>query len=129
MLPNGLQAWKPERAHHCSVTGCCVLRMDHYCVWVLNCVGLLNYKARPLHSQPCNSYRCKRPDTASARHGVGVTFPPYAQAFLLFIFYTMLAAGTAAGLIIRKFVSVLSSGDMEDTVKCAATIPWQIYAV
>ncbi len=40
-----MQAWKPERAHHCSVTGCCVLRMDHYCIWVLNCVGLLNYKA------------------------------------------------------------------------------------
>ncbi|KAK9842045.1 hypothetical protein WJX81_005841 [Elliptochloris bilobata] len=39
------EAWKPERAHHDSITGRCVLRMDHYCVWVLNCVGLLNYKA------------------------------------------------------------------------------------
>ncbi|KAI7842347.1 hypothetical protein COHA_003987 [Chlorella ohadii] len=38
------QAWKPPRAHHDSVTGRCVLRMDHYCLWVLNCVGLLNYK-------------------------------------------------------------------------------------
>lgn len=25
--------------------GRCVLRMDHYCVWVANSVGLLNYKA------------------------------------------------------------------------------------
>eukprot|EP00884_Botryococcus_braunii_P016326 jgi/Botrbrau1/3377/Bobra.0337s0018.1 len=25
--------------------GRCVLKMDHYCVWLLNCVGLLNYKA------------------------------------------------------------------------------------
>ncbi|GLC36180.1 hypothetical protein PLESTB_001371500 [Pleodorina starrii] len=39
------QAWKPERAHHCSVTGRCVLKMDHWCIWVVNCVGLLNYKA------------------------------------------------------------------------------------
>ncbi|KXZ50012.1 hypothetical protein GPECTOR_18g166 [Gonium pectorale] len=39
------QAWKPERAHHCSVTGRCVLRMDHWCIWVVNCVGLLNYKS------------------------------------------------------------------------------------
>ncbi|KAK9917860.1 hypothetical protein WJX75_009021 [Coccomyxa subellipsoidea] len=39
------QAWKPERAHHDSVLGRCVLRMDHYCVWVANSVGLLNYKA------------------------------------------------------------------------------------
>ncbi|GBF99728.1 S-acyltransferase-like [Raphidocelis subcapitata] len=38
------RAWKPERAHHCSVSGRCVLRMDHYCIWVVNCVGLLNYK-------------------------------------------------------------------------------------
>ena len=25
------QAWKPERAHHDSMAGRCVLRMDHYC--------------------------------------------------------------------------------------------------
>ncbi|CAD7705458.1 unnamed protein product [Ostreobium quekettii] len=36
--------WKPERAHHCSVSGRCILKMDHYCIWVVNCVGLLNYK-------------------------------------------------------------------------------------
>lgn len=38
------RAWKPERAHHCSVMGRCVLKMDHFCVWVVNTVGLLNYK-------------------------------------------------------------------------------------
>ena len=25
-------AWKPPRAHHDSMSGRCVLRMDHYCV-------------------------------------------------------------------------------------------------
>ena len=39
------QAWKPPRTHHDSVTGRCVLKFDHYCVWIINCVGLLNYKA------------------------------------------------------------------------------------
>lgn len=42
---NTMQAWKPPRAHHDSITGKCVLKMDHYCVWIANCVGLLNYKA------------------------------------------------------------------------------------
>jgi hypothetical protein len=27
------KAWKPPRAHHDSMTGRCVLRMDHYCMW------------------------------------------------------------------------------------------------
>ncbi len=40
-----VQAWKPERSHHDSLMGHCVLRMDHYCVWLANSVGLLNYKA------------------------------------------------------------------------------------
>eukprot|EP00250_Pteridium_aquilinum_P007129 c16913_g1_i1 orf=252-1130(+) len=37
--------YKPPRAHHCRVCKRCVLRMDHHCIWINNCVGHNNYKA------------------------------------------------------------------------------------
>ncbi|KAI3637373.1 hypothetical protein MIR68_004022 [Amoeboaphelidium protococcarum] len=34
--------YKPPRAHHCSTCRRCVLKMDHDCVWINNCVGFHN---------------------------------------------------------------------------------------
>jgi len=39
------RAYKPERCHHCSRCKRCVLRMDHHCPWVNNCIGWGNVKA------------------------------------------------------------------------------------
>jgi palmitoyltransferase len=35
---------KAPRAHYCHVTRKLVLNMDHYCPWMFNCVGWLNYR-------------------------------------------------------------------------------------
>lgn len=36
--------YKPDRCHHCRVCKTCVLRMDHHCPWINNCIGFRNHK-------------------------------------------------------------------------------------
>ena len=54
------QAWKPMRAHHCSICNKCVLKMDHHCPWVGTCIAYHNYKAFILFTTYtlCNGYQC-----------------------------------------------------------------------
>uniref|UniRef100_A0A7S2WS54 Palmitoyltransferase n=1 Tax=Rhizochromulina marina TaxID=1034831 RepID=A0A7S2WS54_9STRA len=37
-------AYKPPRSHHCRICGRCIVRMDHHCPWMNNCIGAKNQK-------------------------------------------------------------------------------------
>jgi len=37
-------SYKPPRAHHDSVTNRCIVKMDHYCPWTNNAIGVRNHK-------------------------------------------------------------------------------------
>jgi hypothetical protein len=36
--------YKPDRAHHDSMTGRCIVKFDHFCPWIKLAVGALNHK-------------------------------------------------------------------------------------
>ncbi|KIY43777.1 zf-DHHC-domain-containing protein [Fistulina hepatica ATCC 64428] len=50
---NKCWAPKPDRTHHCSMCGRCVLKMDHHCPWIgARCIGHRTYPAF-LHFLTC----------------------------------------------------------------------------
>ncbi|KAF8621296.1 hypothetical protein AX15_007894 [Amanita polypyramis BW_CC] len=58
---------KPERAHHCSTCGRCILKMDHHCPWLASkCIGHRTYPAF-VHFVCCVTLQAIYIGTISAR--------------------------------------------------------------
>jgi palmitoyltransferase len=36
--------FQPARCRHCHICKCCVIRKDHHCAWINNCVGANNLR-------------------------------------------------------------------------------------
>ena len=90
-----LRTLKPPRAHHDSVTGRCIVKLDHYCPWVSN-AGTYTVV------YDCTLYSFTNILTQlSQTTAVGALNHKF---FVLFIFYTLLTSLQAMVLIVARMV-------------------------
>jgi hypothetical protein len=86
--------WKPDRTHHCSSSGRCIRKMDHFCPWqVLDMSYAAGFKhlLTMFQSKGWRSYRRKQFQILPPIHGIhgpllfsyiycdGILYPPAEQ--------------------------------------------------
>eukprot|EP00923_Selenidium_pygospionis_P005344 GHVN01008967.1.p1 GENE.GHVN01008967.1~~GHVN01008967.1.p1 ORF type:complete len:307 (-),score=11.11 GHVN01008967.1:203-1093(-) len=95
------EKYKPDRCHHCRVCRRCVLKMDHHCPWIYNCVGWGNHKYFLLldgYSALAATYESLRLVT-SVIEAIQQPLTPFGKMFLLVF-----------GEILSVFLAIITIG-------------------
>jgi ribosomal protein L40E len=106
------QGYKAPRAHHCRKCGRCVMKMDHHCPWINNCVGHFNHGhfTAFLASAVCGCSLASVTLGMSLYYGLNRSWYHYygtgTEPLVIFSVWTLLATLFGLGLAIGVVVAV-----------------------
>jgi len=126
--------YKPDRAHHCRICQTCVLRMDHHCPWIYNCVGYHNHKYFFLLlfycSISCAAVALTMWDTFIETVNPRYDASPYDQMAVMFCEIFSMAGGIAFGLFALFHAYLIMRGmttiDHMEKVGFFEHSPWNV---
>jgi palmitoyltransferase ZDHHC9/14/18 len=106
--------YRPARASHCAQCDRCVVRMDHHCVWLNNCVGKRNYRSFLVYL--CSVMLLVLATLALSVALIAVTEAPLVWP-ILFILYALLVGGLVGALSGLHCILLLRSQTTREYVK------------